>query len=210
MDQAAPDDQDPVSDAQPVTTPAAAPSAPSRRRRRVPPVVIAAAAVLVVVGVALIIIGRNGARPTTATPTTATPVAAPLGSHGQPGAVPGATATPPNSASDAVPVPNLGAFADADALREALRPLDPAVLRPGHEAVPPASSATYTAAQLARCAQVPLGYEKALDKPQAFAGASVKDDPVVVISFSLANQPGKYREIALGQGCTVPLLGIDR
>ncbi len=207
-------------------TPPPGPVAPPgpRRPRRLPPAPLVAAAVivLVAVGVALILTGQGGDtnRASTkqssgaATDTGAASRAAPgdasaaggVGPHGLP-----ETASPTTTAGGAAPpVPYLGTFADGDQLRSALAPLDPAQLQPSSPPPSTAAPAPYTSAQLQRCAQVPRGYEPQLGPPLAYAQADVAGDRVVVISFPLSDQPGKVREIALGQGCTVPILGIDR
>lgn len=210
----------------------AAPMAPLRPSRRVPPAFLVAAAVIVMVavGLALVLNGRGGQNRAnrvskgissdTFSPATGDAKSkADSGARDKAGAVPGAVSphasgtqsVPTSAAGEGQPAPAyLGTFAGADQLRNALGALDPATLRPTEPPTPPDSSVTYTQAQLQRCAQIPRGYEQQLGQPLAFAYAKVNGDSVVVISFPLADQPGRIREVALGQGCTVPIFGIER
>ncbi len=209
------------------------PIAPRRSRRHVPPAFLVAAAVIVMVavGLALVLNGRgeqnrdsrasskatssdtfsqaSGDSQAKAGSGTADKTAAAQGGEGPHAG--GTQQAPTSAAGEGRPaLPYLGTFTNADQLRSALGALDPTTLRPTEPSTPPDASGSYTQAQLQRCAQIPRGYEQQLGQPFAYAYANVNGDSVVVISFPLTDQPGKIREIALGQGCTVPIFGIER
>lgn len=209
-----------------------APLSPGRSSRRVPPALLVAAAVIVMVavGLALLLNGTGGPnRSNRASRATSSGTGSQASGKAQAGVDTGArnnsgtgqgdvgphgNATQPaptSAAGEGTPaLPYLGTFANADELRNALGALDPNTLRPTGPPTPPDGSGSYTQAQLQRCAQIPRGYEHQLGQPLAFAHAKVNGDSVVVISFPLTDQPGKIREVALGQGCTVPIFGIER